>query len=45
MIATALDRIATPPGYVTDAEAGAGFVQMADFLLEGLTLNMHSTSC
>ena len=40
-----LDRIATPPGYVTDAEAGAGFVQMADFLLEGLTLNMHSTSC
>ena len=40
-----LDRIATPPAYVTEEEAGTGFVQLADFLLEGLTLNMHSTSC
>ena len=29
-----LDRIATPPAYVTTAEAGAGFVELADFLLE-----------
>lgn len=28
-----LDRIATPPAYVTAAEAGAGFVELADFLL------------
>jgi hypothetical protein len=28
-----LDRIATPPAYVTTAEAGAGFVELADFLL------------
>ena len=35
-----LDRIATPPAYVTTAEAGAGFVELADFLLEGQTLNM-----
>jgi HAD superfamily hydrolase (TIGR01484 family) len=28
-----LDRIATPPGWITDAEAGAGFVELADFLL------------
>ena len=40
-----LDRIATPPAYVTEAEAGAGFVQLADFLLKGLTPNMQSTSC
>jgi len=31
-----LDRIATPPAYVTDAEAGSGFVQLADFLLRKL---------
>jgi HAD superfamily hydrolase (TIGR01484 family) len=30
-----LDRIATPPAYVTTAEAGAGFVELADFLLSG----------
>jgi len=28
-----LDRIATPPAYVTQAESGAGFVELADFLL------------
>ena len=28
-----LDRIATPPAYVTTAQAGAGFVELADFLL------------
>jgi hydroxymethylpyrimidine pyrophosphatase-like HAD family hydrolase len=28
-----LDRIATPPAYVTTADAGAGFVELADFLL------------
>lgn len=28
-----LDRIATPPQYVTTREAGAGFVELADFLL------------
>ena len=28
-----LDRIATPPRYVTTREAGAGFVELADFLL------------
>jgi HAD superfamily hydrolase (TIGR01484 family) len=28
-----VDRIATPPAYVTDAEAGAGFVELADALL------------
>jgi HAD superfamily hydrolase (TIGR01484 family) len=28
-----LDRIAPPPSYVTYAEAGAGFVELADFLL------------
>jgi HAD superfamily hydrolase (TIGR01484 family) len=27
------DRIATPPAYVTQAEMGAGFVELADFLL------------
>ena len=31
-----LDRIATPPAYVTTAEAGAGFVELADFLLQTL---------
>ena len=30
-----LDRIATPPAYVTTAEAGAGFAELADFLLAG----------
>lgn len=29
-----LDRIATPPRYVTTREAGAGFVELVDFLLE-----------
>ena len=29
-----LDRIATPPAWITRAEAGAGFVELADFLLE-----------
>jgi len=28
-----LDRIATPPRYVTTRQAGAGFVELADFLL------------
>ncbi len=28
------DRIATLPAYVTRAEAGAGFAELADFLLE-----------
>ena len=28
-----LDRIATPPRYVTRAEAGAGFAELVDFLL------------
>jgi len=28
-----LDRIATPPAYVTTKEAGAGFVELAEFLL------------
>ncbi|MFO1302967.1 MAG: HAD-IIB family hydrolase [Burkholderiales bacterium] len=28
-----LDRIATPPAYVTTREAGAGFVELAEFLL------------
>lgn len=28
-----LDRIATPPRYVTTREAGSGFVELADFLL------------
>jgi HAD superfamily hydrolase (TIGR01484 family) len=32
-IAAFLDRIATPPAYVTTREAGAGFVELADFLL------------
>ena len=30
-----LDRIATPPAWITRAEAGAGFVDLADFLLGG----------
>ncbi len=29
-----IDRIATPPAYITAAEAGAGFVELADFLLQ-----------
>ena len=32
-VAPFLDRIATPPAYVTTQEAGAGFVEIADFLL------------
>jgi hydroxymethylpyrimidine pyrophosphatase-like HAD family hydrolase len=28
-----LDRIATPPAYVTQREAGDGFVELAEFLL------------
>jgi hypothetical protein len=28
-----LDRIATPPRYLTTAAAGAGFAELADFLL------------
>jgi len=28
-----LERIATPPAYITRAEAGAGFVELAEFLL------------
>jgi HAD superfamily hydrolase (TIGR01484 family) len=28
-----LDRIATPPAYMTEHEAGAGFAELADFLL------------
>ena len=31
--ARSLDRIATLPAYVTKAEAGAGFAELADFLL------------
>jgi len=30
-----LDRIATPPSYMTTGEAGAGFAELADFLLAG----------
>jgi HAD superfamily hydrolase (TIGR01484 family) len=30
-----LDRIATAPAYITQCEAGAGFVELADFLLAG----------
>ena len=30
-----LDRIAAPPAYVTEREAGAGFAELADFLLAG----------
>jgi HAD superfamily hydrolase (TIGR01484 family) len=33
-VAPFLDRIATPPAYVTAREAGAGFVELADFLLK-----------
>ena len=29
-----LDRIATPPAYITREEAGAGFVELADWLLK-----------
>lgn len=29
------DRIATPPAYVTEREAGDGFVELAEFLLSG----------
>jgi len=32
-VAPFLNRIATPPAYVTTQEAGAGFVELADFLL------------
>jgi hydroxymethylpyrimidine pyrophosphatase-like HAD family hydrolase len=28
-----LDRIETPPAYVTHGEAGKGFAELADFLL------------
>jgi hydroxymethylpyrimidine pyrophosphatase-like HAD family hydrolase len=28
-----LDRIAVPPAYITNREAGAGFVELADWLL------------
>jgi hydroxymethylpyrimidine pyrophosphatase-like HAD family hydrolase len=31
------DRIATPPSYVTRREAGAGFAELADFLLAAPT--------
>jgi len=34
-IAPFLDRIATPPAYVTTREAGEGFVELADTLLAG----------
>ena len=30
-----LDRIAEPPAYITTREAGAGFAELADFLLAG----------
>jgi hypothetical protein len=30
-----LDRISTAPAYVTAAEAGAGFAELASFLLSG----------
>lgn len=30
-----LDRIAQPPAYITTRDAGAGFVELADFLLAG----------
>jgi len=33
-VAPFLDRIATPPAYVTTREAGAGLVELADFLLK-----------
>jgi 3-deoxy-D-manno-octulosonate 8-phosphate phosphatase KdsC-like HAD superfamily phosphatase len=32
-VAPFLDRIATPPAYVTTREAGEGFVELANFLL------------
>jgi HAD superfamily hydrolase (TIGR01484 family) len=32
-VAPFLDRIATPPAYVTVGEAGSGFVELCDFLL------------
>ena len=32
-VADFLDRIATPPRYITTARAGAGFAEVADFLL------------
>ena len=32
-LAPFLDRIATPPAYVTSRDAGAGFVELVDFLL------------
>jgi HAD superfamily hydrolase (TIGR01484 family) len=32
-VRTFLDRISTPPAYVTSAEAGAGFAELADSLL------------
>jgi len=32
-VAPFLDRIATPPAYVTTREAGEGFVELADFLI------------
>ena len=31
-----LDRIATPPAYITRREAGAGFVELAEFLLDAV---------
>jgi hypothetical protein len=34
-VRTFLDRISTPPAYVTTAEAGAGFAELAAFLLSG----------
>ena len=34
-----LDRIPTPPAYVTTADAGAGFAEVADFLLSGRPKN------
>jgi hydroxymethylpyrimidine pyrophosphatase-like HAD family hydrolase len=30
-----LDRIATPPAYVTTGAMGAGFAELADYLLSG----------
>jgi len=29
-----LDRMSTPPGYVTERESGAGFVELADWLVD-----------
>lgn len=36
-VARFIDKLPTPPGYVTQQECGAGFVEVADAILEGRT--------